>query len=126
MDPRRIVAAGLLLGVTVYGILFASRDAACAADVDQSKLVGKWVLTKANGGEGAIPTSYEFTAKGDVTYSFGRQTWKGTYKVKASKLTLRFAPPRGKPVTRSLTIKNLADDVLVIKDGGNELEFKKK
>jgi uncharacterized protein (TIGR03066 family) len=115
-----------MLAVTGFAILFACRDAARAADEDGGKLVGKWVLAKANGGTDVIPTAYEFTKKSAVTYTFGRQTWKGTYKVKGDKLTLRFSAPRAKPVTRSLTIKKLEDDVLVLIEEKNELEFKKK
>jgi uncharacterized protein (TIGR03066 family) len=126
ISPRRFIPAVLVLGVMGYGFLFVCGEAARAADVDAAKLIGNWVLTKANGAEGAIPMTYEFTKKGDVTYSFGRQTYKGTYKVKGDKLTLRFSAGGARGVTRSMTIKQLADDVLVILDQKNELEFKKK
>ncbi|HEY7329803.1 MAG TPA: lipocalin family protein [Gemmataceae bacterium] len=132
---RRIWAAALVLGVMGYAILFAGRDAARAADVDASKLVGKWVFTnvvgvgKGGGGDIVQYQAYEFTQKGAMTRTVGRDSYKGTYKVKGDKLTLRFSAPRAKSVvTEIMTIKKLEDDVLVIvpEKPKLELEFKKE
>jgi uncharacterized protein (TIGR03066 family) len=129
---RRIWAAALVLGVMGYAILFAGRDAARAADVDASKLVGKWVFTKANGlgnqGEPQQFMAYEFTQKGAMTRTVGRDSYKGTYKVKGDKLTIQFSI-RGKvATTERITIKKLEDDVLVLipEKPKLELEFKKE
>jgi uncharacterized protein (TIGR03066 family) len=132
---RRLWAAALVLGVMGYAILFAGRDAARAADVDASKLVGKWVFTnvvglgKGDGKDIVQYMAYEFTAKGAMTRTVGRDSYKGTYKVKADKLTLRFSVPRAKTViTEIMTIKKLEDDVLVIVPEKPKLEqeFKKQ
>jgi uncharacterized protein (TIGR03066 family) len=117
-----------------YAILFAGRDAARAADVDASKLVGKWIYTGlANlpkGGEGNIVQyyAYEFTQKGAMTRTVGRDSYKGTYKVKGDKLTIQFSV-RGKvAATERITIKKLEDEVLVLipEKPKLELEFKKE
>jgi uncharacterized protein (TIGR03066 family) len=124
---RRMRAAALVLGLTGFALFFASCDAARAADKEQDKVVGKWVLVKANGGtDGIIPTSYEFTQKGGVTYTFGKQSYKGTYKVKGNKVTLTFSARGVRSQTRTLTIQQPGGDVMVEKSGPNVLEFKKQ
>jgi uncharacterized protein (TIGR03066 family) len=129
---RRIWAAALVFGVMSYAILFASRDAVRAADVDASKLVGKWVFTnvvgigKGGGGDIVQYQAYEFTPKGAMTRTVGRDSYKGTYKVKGDKLTIQFSV-KGKVVTTErITIKKLEDDVLVLVPEKPKLELEYK
>lgn len=126
IGPRRIRAVAFVFAAMGLAILFPSWDATRAADKEESKLVGKWVLVKANGGTDVIPTSYEFTNKGGVTYTLGRQAYKGKYKLKSNKLTLQFSAAGAKSATRTLAVQKLEGDLLIVKDGPNELEFKKK
>jgi uncharacterized protein (TIGR03066 family) len=134
ISHRRIWAAALVFGVMGSALLFTGRDAARAADVDASKLVGKWVLTgvvglgKAGGGDIIQYQAYEFTQKGAITRTVGRDSYKGTYKVKGDKLAIQFSV-RGKVVTTErITIKKLEDDVLVLipEKPKLELEYKKE
>jgi len=125
MNALRLAAAGLLvLGLTA----FASAEE--KKDDNKTKLVGTWVVTKAD--EGTVPVNSVITFAKDgkmkVTHKQGDQdvTVEGTYTVDADSFS--FALKVGDEVKKQkITIKKLTDEVLsTADDKGKTVELKKK
>jgi uncharacterized protein (TIGR03066 family) len=123
--------ACLILGLAACGLL-AATNGARAADVDENKLLGKWEVTKVNGGKPEVATEYEFQKGGKLNYTFSGQSGEGVYRLKGNKLTIKINPPKGakKGLAFIVVVDKLTDDTLVVSgDRGGEkaqMEFKKK
>lgn len=112
-----------LLGLASAGIFLSVQAIAGADEVVASKLVGTWVLTKVNGKKPPIEIELEFTKDGKVDYGFV----KGTYKIDGNELMIQVTGGKGKKTqSRTATIDKLTDEILVIKSGREESEYKKK
>ena len=129
---RRILTACFVLGLAAYGFFAATNGAARADDVDESKLLGKWEMTKFNGGKPEAATEYEFLKGGKLNYSFSGQSGEGQYRLKGNKLSIKVNPPKGakKGLGFIMAIEKLSDDTMVVnvERGGekSQAEFKKK
>jgi uncharacterized protein (TIGR03066 family) len=126
----------LLLACFAAGLLGYAAAAADDADKDKApdkaKIVGTWVLVKADSKNTPPPgTVVEFTKDGKMTITVTveekKLTLNGSYSIEGDKLKTKVTTPDGQESRDTDTITKLTDKELSLKDTkGQKTEFKKK
>jgi uncharacterized protein (TIGR03066 family) len=114
--------------VALAVVALALAGAAKAQDDNAKKIVGVWVVDKAEDLPAGATVEFTKDGKMKATVKEGDQEIKidGTYKVEKDKLMIELKIGED-TVKESVTIKKLTDDVLEVEDKDNKVTtFKKK
>jgi uncharacterized protein (TIGR03066 family) len=127
---RSLLLACFAAGLVVSAAAAAEDDKDKAPD--KAKIVGTWVLVKADSKNTPPPgTVVEFTKDGKmkitVTVEEKKLTLNGSYAIEGDKLKTKVTSPDGQESSDTDTITKLTDKELSLKDTkGQKTEFKKK
>lgn len=113
----------------VLAVLVAVAAAGADDKVDGTKLIGKWQASGGKAVEQGIGGTLEFFKDGKLTLQMRKGELKkeatGTYKLDGKKLTLTLESG-GKQKTEDVTVAELTDTTLKLKDGRDLIdEFKR-
>ncbi len=123
-------AALALIGLTGFlGFRLGMRLLPDNGAVDRERIVGVWESV----GNAPVTVSYTFTADGKFNSGLGRglpqvALLEGTYRVEGKNLTLTFRTPDGVMRSKSYTIRELNENVLVFStepQGGTVSSFQR-
>src|SRR5262245_58316168 len=125
-DPLEVPMRSI---VTTAVALLAFGFAAVAGEIEGSKLIGVWELTKVEGQEEAPQGRIEFIKDGKFRLTSKRDDKEykveGRHALKKDKLTLTVVVDGKTTDTKTVTIQKLTDEVLVFLDNNKKLEFKR-